>query len=130
MTGTNLALAFIVGSEIICCRCTEGGYCTMHPTSGITRGAVPVTLIYEVVLKEEYTMKPNEKKPEKVFRIINRITGAPVGSYSRAYCDEYDFNSPEEARSANCHGMFQDKEEYAIAEYCVTYKLINPDVDG
>ena len=32
-------------------------------------------------------MKPREKKPEIVYRIINRETGAAVGSYSRAYCD-------------------------------------------
>jgi hypothetical protein len=75
-------------------------------------------------------MKPSEKKPEKVFRIIDRATGAPVGSYSRAYCDEYDFDSSESARNANCHGMFKDKGKFAIAEYRVTYELINPDVDG
>ena len=41
----------------------------------------------------------------------------------------YDFDSVETARTANCHGMFEDKEKFAIAEYEVTEKLINSDVD-
>lgn len=73
-------------------------------------------------------MKPREKKPEIVFRIIDRKTGEVTGSYSRAYCNEYDFESDERARSANVHGIFKDKEKYAIAQYKVTYELINPDV--
>ena len=73
-------------------------------------------------------MKPREKKPETVYRIIARDSGDPVGSYSRAYCDEYDFNTPDEARNANCHGMFKDEEKYKIAQYRVTYELIADDV--
>lgn len=73
-------------------------------------------------------MKPKEKKPETVFRIIDRGTGQPVGSYSRGYCDEFDFGSAEQARNANCHGMFQDQRKYAIAKYRVTYELIDEDV--
>ena len=69
-------------------------------------------------------MKPKEKKPTTVFRIIDNITGCAVGSYSRAYCDEYDFNSESEARNANCHGIFKDTEKYSIAKYKVTYELI------
>ncbi len=72
-------------------------------------------------------MKPREKKPETVFRIINRETGEAKGSYSRASCDEFDFNSVGEARSANCHGIFKDKEKYKIAKYRVTYELIEDD---
>lgn len=72
-------------------------------------------------------MKPREKKPEFVFRIINRTTGEPVGSYSRAYCDEFDFSSVGEARHSNCHGVFEDTEKYAIAKYRVTYELIDGD---
>ena len=74
-------------------------------------------------------MKPKEKKPERVFRIINKETGAAQGSYSRACCDEYDFRNIERARSANCHGVFKDKEKYDIAEYEVTYKLIREKCD-
>jgi len=73
-------------------------------------------------------MKPKEKKPEIVFRIIDKQTGDAVGSYSRAYCDEFDFRSANEARTANCHGMFEDKEKYKIAKYRVTYELIEDDV--
>lgn len=75
-------------------------------------------------------MKPREKKPEIVHRIIDRASGVAVGSYSRAYCDEYDFRSVEEARSANVHGLFQDKAAYAIARYRVVYELIDADADG
>ena len=73
-------------------------------------------------------MKPREKKPEIIYRIIERADGTSVGSYSRAYCDEYDFRSAEEARHANCHGLFLSKEVYAIAKYRVTYELLDPDV--
>ena len=73
-------------------------------------------------------MKPREKKPEIVFRIIDNRTNDAVGSYSRACCDEYDFESAERARSANCHDMFQ-RPEYRIAKYRVTYELIEDDVD-
>lgn len=74
-------------------------------------------------------MKPKEKKPETVYRIINRKTGEPEGSYSRACCDEYDFESINSARTANCHGVFEDRAKYNIAEYRVTYELINDNVD-
>jgi len=74
-------------------------------------------------------MKPKEKKPEIVFRIIDKNSGEPVGSYSRAYCDEYDFKSISEARTANCHGMFEDKEKYKIAKYKITYTLIEDDCE-
>lgn len=75
-------------------------------------------------------MKPREKKPEIVYRIIERETGNTRGSYSRAYCDEYDFDSVDEARNANVHGVFNDEEKFAIAKYKVTYELIDPDVKG
>ncbi len=75
-------------------------------------------------------MKPREKKPQRVFRIINRKTGEAVGSYSRAYCDEFDFDSAEQARSANCYEIFKNKDEYNIAEYEVTYRLVNPNCEG
>ena len=74
-------------------------------------------------------MKPREKKPEIVYRIIDRKTGKATGSYSRACCDEYDFRSAEHARTANCHGKFEDESEYKIAKYRVTYELIEDDVE-
>lgn len=76
------------------------------------------------------TRKPKEKKAQTVYRIIDRGTGEAVGSYSRAYHDEYDFSSASSARSANVHGMFKDKRKYAIAKYRVIYELIDSDVDG
>ena len=75
-------------------------------------------------------MKPREKKPEIIFRIIDKDSGESAGSYSRSCCDEYDFGSAESARDANCHGMFKDKQKYKIAKYRVTYELIADDVDG
>lgn len=74
-------------------------------------------------------MKPREKKPEIVYRIIDVATGEAVGSYSRAHCDEYDFHSPAAARDANVHGQFRDKTKYDIAQYRVTYDLLDPKVD-
>ncbi len=74
-------------------------------------------------------MKPKEKKPKIVYRIIDRKTGKAQGSYSRAYCDEFDFDSVGSARHANCHGIFDDKEKYAISKYRVTYELIEEDVE-
>jgi len=73
-------------------------------------------------------MKPKEKKPEIVFRIIDK-KGQAVGSWSGAYCDEYDFRSVQEARSANVDGEFKDKKKYKIARYHVMYKLLDPDCD-
>jgi hypothetical protein len=70
-------------------------------------------------------MKPGEKKPEIVYRIIDKKTGEAVGSYSRACCDEYDFNSVDSARHANCHGIFEDKDKYSIAKYRVIYELLS-----
>ena len=64
-----------------------------------------------------------------VFRIIDRETGNAVGSYSRACHDEYDFSSAENARDANCHGIFQDRKKYSIYKYLVTYELVEADVE-
>ena len=75
-------------------------------------------------------MKPAEKKPEIIYRIISKNTGEPCGSYSRAYCDEFDFRSVESARSANCQGMFKDKSKYKIAKYRVTYEILDDDCDN
>lgn len=73
-------------------------------------------------------MKPKDKKPDIVFRIIDKLSGEAVGSYSRAYYDEYDFSSVEEARSANCFGLFENRDKYKITKYRVIYELIDDDV--
>lgn len=75
-------------------------------------------------------MKPREKKPEIVYRVIDRQSGEVQSVYSRAYCDEYDFNSIDEARSSHCWDIFKDEEKYKIAKYRVTYELIEDDVKG
>ena len=75
-------------------------------------------------------MKPKEKKPEIVFRIIDKKTGEAQGSYSRACCDEYDFSSAQEARNANVHGIYHNAERYKIAKYWVTYELIEDGIDA
>jgi hypothetical protein len=75
-------------------------------------------------------MKPNEIKPEIVYRIIDRQTDSFKGSYSRSCCDEYDFESIDRARNSNCHGMHQNKGKYKIAKYKVTYELIDNDCDN
>ncbi len=67
-------------------------------------------------------------KSHIVYRIIDRSTDEAVGSYSRAYHDEYDFESPMAARSANRHGLFTDDSKYKIAAYKVTYELIADEV--
>ena len=69
-------------------------------------------------------------RPKIVFRIVDRKNGTVCGSYSRSYHDEYDFESIENARSANCDGEFEQKGLYAIAKYRVTYTLLDPNVDG
>lgn len=74
-------------------------------------------------------MKPNESKPDTIFRLFDRETGRMEGAYSRAYCTEYDFRSAEEARRANCNDIFQDKAKYRVAKYRVTYELVEEDVD-
>lgn len=74
-------------------------------------------------------MKPGEAKPDTVFRILDRETGALQSSYCRAYCDEHDFTSVEQARGANCHGVYADRVKFKIAKYRVTYELIEDDVD-
>lgn len=74
-------------------------------------------------------MKPHDKKPETVYRILDRETFALNGSYSRSYCTEYDFESPSSARGSNCHGIYEDRAKYRIAKYRVTYELIDDDVD-
>jgi len=51
-----------------------------------------------------------------IYRIINKETNSYVGVYSRAYHDEMDFDSEEQARAANCHGTFQDRGKYDVVK--------------
>lgn len=63
------------------------------------------------------------------YRIINRKTETAVGSYSRAYHEEFDFESVKKARTANCRGIFENKKKYKINKYKVTYELIEEDCE-
>lgn len=74
-------------------------------------------------------MKPKEIKPEHIYRIIDRKTGESAHSYSVACGEEYDFCSVYAARIARIDGMVWDKEQYAIAKYKVTYKLLDEDCE-
>lgn len=74
-------------------------------------------------------MKLKKVIKKKVYMIVNRHLGGICGAYSRAYHDVYEFNSPGEARNSNVHGIYKDKKEFDIAEYEVTYKLLNPNKD-
>ena len=68
-------------------------------------------------------MKPREKKPEIVYRIISRESGYAQGSYSRACCDEFDFNSIGEARNSNVYGMYDNSDKYKISKNEGLYKF-------
>ena len=63
-------------------------------------------------------------KDKIVFMIIDKSTNDPVGVYSRAYHDEYEFSSRDQALNANCHGIHQDESKFEIAKYKVIYKRI------
>lgn len=71
-------------------------------------------------------MKPREKKPEEVFRVVDRETGEFIGSYSRSYCTEFDFSSAREAR-ATIFDDFRTEDNCKIARYRVIYQLIEDD---
>lgn len=66
---------------------------------------------------------------KEIYKIHDRDTGAVQSAYMRSYWTQVEFNSPEQARSSNCHGIFGDKAKYRIARYKVTYELIEEDVD-
>lgn len=97
-------------------------------SNSLLLSSLPDGLI-SIWIGERNKMKPREKKPETVFRIIDRATGEAQGSYSRAACDEYDFASVEEARSANLFDVYKDRQKFAVAKYRVIYELIDDDCD-
>ena len=70
------------------------------------------------------------KEDCEVYRILDRTYNNVIGSYSRAYHDEFNFRTVEEARNANVHGMFKDKKKYKINKYKVIFELIEDDVDN
>ena len=51
-----------------------------------------------------------------IYRILDKESNSYVGVYSRACHDEVDFYSEKEARSANCHGIYQDSGRYDVVK--------------
>ena len=75
-------------------------------------------------------MKPKERKPGIIYRVVDIEKGTFCQAYSRAYCYEVDFESAEEARSSLFNDEYQDREKYKIAKYRVTYELVDDDCDA
>ena len=63
-----------------------------------------------------------------VYQIVDRQTGQRQGVYSRACHDEFEWDSPESALHANCHGIHKDSDRYAIQKVIVTREVVDPDV--
>ena len=68
-----------------------------------------------------------KNKNKIVYRIIERKTGRHQGVYSRAYDNDYDFDSVDAARNSHCWDIYQDKKKYKISKYKISYKLITND---
>ncbi len=64
-----------------------------------------------------------------VYTIIDNTTGERAGAYSRAYHTEYEFSSPQDARTSNINDKFKDKRRYKLQKWKVTYELIEDDCD-
>ena len=71
-----------------------------------------------------------KKNNNIIYMIVDKENDRFAGSYTRGNYDRYEFDSVSDARGANCHGMFKDKEKYRIAKYRVTYELIDGDVQN
>lgn len=67
-------------------------------------------------------------KDKTVFIILDRNTDEVKGSYNRAYTTDYEFSSALYARSSHGRGIYEDTKKYRIAEYKVTYTLVDGDV--
>lgn len=61
---------------------------------------------------------------KNVFMIIDKSTDEPVGVYSRAYHDIYEFSSKEKALNANCHGIHKDESKFEVVEDKVFYRRV------
>ena len=66
-------------------------------------------------------MELHSPRDQVVWMIWDKKRREYVGSYSRAYHDEYMFPSREEARNANCHGMFHDGEIFEFHKFMVEF---------
>jgi len=64
-----------------------------------------------------------------IYKIINNKTGENEGAYNRSYYTQYEFSSPGNARVSNVNEVFQNKLEYRIQKWKVTYELVDDDCD-
>lgn len=63
-------------------------------------------------------------KKKFIYRIVEIATGKVVPCYFQFRGDIYDFDSVNEARDSNCHGVFQDKTKYRIIQVEITETII------
>jgi len=64
----------------------------------------------------------------KIFDTVTKqFVHAIIGAGSNG--TQSEFNSIEEARGFNCHGLFKDKVRYKIYEYEVVRTLLSIDAD-
>lgn len=63
-------------------------------------------------------------EPKVVYMLFDKNNKGPIGVYSRAYHNEYEFESESDARTSNVHGIYQDKEEFKVKKFMVSYKEI------
>jgi len=120
-------------------------WATIYPISGTRLFSIPESVFFTMILislvgvfifflakalifiwKKGKVIAQNVGKI--VYRIVDNKTGEITGNYSKAYHNEYDFKSASDARNANCHGMFKNRERYRIVKYKVIETLINDDV--
>lgn len=64
-----------------------------------------------------------------IYRIVDRVTGETVAVYFQFRGDQTDFDSPREARSSNCHGIYSDRKRFRIDEIEITEKVVKEGVD-
>ena len=68
------------------------------------------------------------KIEKEVYKIYNTESKKEEQVYNRSYTNQTEFSSPSEARRSNCWDIYQDRDQYKIRKYKVTYELIDEDV--
>ncbi len=64
------------------------------------------------------------------YRIYDRYKKEEVEVYFQFGDNKKDFHSPKDARSSNCHGIYEDKHRYGIRKYKKIISMCGVDVDG
>jgi hypothetical protein len=63
--------------------------------------------------------------PDKtVYKIWDKQLGQFASAYSRAYHDEWEWETEERALNSNCHDIFKDASRYEIVKYKVKYEEV------